>query len=129
MWDDPRLRIKSEVDRVLILHLLQTLSQVRLSGDSGHGWEVIYLLEGLELAELLREDRNVVPDQVNVGVACHFVLLRLLQCGLLDLLLRHVLLAGIFLRVLVFAVSLVVFISALLCGDYFPFHFKGTLSQ
>ena len=47
---DPRLRVEAEVDRVLILHLLQAQRQVALLGHLVHRREMIYLLEGLERA-------------------------------------------------------------------------------
>ena len=50
MWNDPGLRIESEVDGVLILHLFKTLSQISFLSHTIHRWEVIYFLERLKLA-------------------------------------------------------------------------------
>ena len=87
---------------------------------------MIHFLERLELAELLRQYRKVVPDEVNIGMACHFFFFDQIYCSLFDLLLSHMLLAWIFLRSLGISI---IFISALLSGDYLPFHFEGAFAQ
>ena len=86
MRHNPSLRVKAEVDWVLILHLLQTLSQIALLGDTAHRWEVIDFLKRLELAELLRLDCHIVPDNVHVGMAgCLIFLLLFSHCDLIVL--------------------------------------------
>ena len=87
---------------------------------------MIHFLERLELAELLRQDRNVVPDEVNIGMAGHFFFFDQIYSGLFDLLLGHVLLTWIFLSSLGVPI---IFVSALFCRDNLPFHFEGAFAQ
>ena len=68
MWNDPSLGIETEVDRVLIFHLLEATGQICFLGDAAHGREVVHLLERLQLRQLLLQDRHVVPDDVHVRV-------------------------------------------------------------
>ena len=51
MWDDPRLRVESKVDGILILHFLEAIGKLTLFCNSAHSWEVVNLLifeEGIE---------------------------------------------------------------------------------
>lgn len=76
---DPSLGVEPEVDRILILHLLQTISQVCFLCDTTHGWEMVHLLECLKLRELLLKDGTIVPNDVDVRMPDHLVALSLLS--------------------------------------------------
>jgi hypothetical protein len=65
----PGLWIKTKVDGVLIFHLFEALSEVMLFRYSAHCREVVYFLEGFDLTEFLRRNRNVVPDDVHVRMS------------------------------------------------------------
>ena len=66
---DPGLWVETEVDRVLIFHLLEATGQICFLSNATHGREVVYLLEGFELSELLLRDSHVVPDDIDVRVS------------------------------------------------------------
>lgn len=79
MRNNPSFRIESEIDRVLVLHLFQTICKVTFLCDTVHGWEVIYFLEGFELTQLIRGNCNVVPDNIDIRMTVGFIFLRLLS--------------------------------------------------
>ena len=131
VWHDPSLRVEAEVDRVLVLHLLQTLCQIALLGDSTHRWEVIDFLKRLELAELLRQDGHIVPYYVYVGVASRLILLQLLSQSDFIVMVLVVLVATlsptVFFTSLLFRYWCISILVPLLRSDHFPFHLEGTL--
>ena len=73
MWNDPSLRIESEVYRILVLHLFQALSKVAFFGHTIHSWEVIHFLESLQLAELFSRNCNIVPNDVHICMSVSFI--------------------------------------------------------
>lgn len=126
MRDDPSLWVEAEVDWILVFHFLQARSQITLLGHLIHRREVIHLLEGLELAELFRWNRHVVPDDIDVRMAIHLVLLRLVHRRMLVLMLA----ARVF-----FLLSLRIWnhwrlrISALFGRNDLPLHLEGALAD
>jgi hypothetical protein len=88
IWDYPRLWEKTEVDRILVFHFLEARGQLILFCNSTHVREVIYPLESLDLGELLRRDKYIVPNDIYIGMSVclfffyHFLLSLPLLFGL-----------------------------------------------
>ena len=80
MWNDPRLGVETKVNRVLDLHLLQALGELTLLGHTTHRREVIDSLEAFELAELLRRNGNIIPNDINIRMSLKLLSLVLLRC-------------------------------------------------
>ena len=125
MRDDPCLRIESEVNRILVLHLLEALRKLAFLRHTTHGREVIDFLKRFELAELLRENGHIVPDHVDIGMAIGLILLRLFCLIVLSVLV--VFTAGVFFAL--FIGRLCAIEVFLLGSDDFPLELESALSD
>lgn len=88
---------------------------------------MVNFLECFELAQLLRQDRNVVPDNVDVGMAIYLFFLYLLgKCNLILPRLFCLLLSRRFLSSLCRR-RRIIRRFLLFRSDHFPLHLEGTL--
>ena len=122
MRDNPGFREETEIDWILVLHLFQTHCQLTLLCHSTHRWEVVDSLEAFELVELVRRYCYIVPNNIDVGLSCEFIL-----SEFFFLFFRHLLLAVTFFAL--FVVLRVISILLFLGRDDFPLHFERNLSE
>ena len=126
MWDDPGFRIETEVDRVLILHFLETRCQITLLCDLVHGGKVIDFLEAFELAQLLRLDSHIVPNYIDICMAIRFILFGLVGLGDIIMIMFG---TGVFLISFLIVSMVLSAIILFLSRDNFPFHLEGALTE
>ena len=125
VWNNPGLWIEAEIDRILVLHFLQARGETCFLRNAAHRREMVHLLKGFELAELLCQNRNVVPDDIDVCVPVQLVTASLLS--LRNLIVSVSLCYSFF---LLLGLLVVVILVRFLLGrrDNFPLLLQGALA-